>query len=193
MVKLSAKQQAFVTHYLTCWNASEAARRAGYSDKSAYSIGWENLRKPEIQAAINERVAETHASADEVLARLTSHSRATMADFISVAGQHLDLEKAEERGVLHLIKKFRVRTVTVSKPEGEDVETHTVEIELHDSQAATVQLAKILGLYVERVEVRNLNDKADNELISEFQSIVDAARTRSAGSDSGGTATTHGE
>ena len=43
---LTDKQRAFVSQYLICWNASEAARRAGYSVKSAYSIGSENLTKP---------------------------------------------------------------------------------------------------------------------------------------------------
>lgn len=40
--------------YLIDLNASAAARRAGYSEETAYSTGWENLRKPEIQDRIKE-------------------------------------------------------------------------------------------------------------------------------------------
>ena len=50
---MTPKQAAFVQQYLIDSNATQAAIRAGYSVKTAYSIGQENLRKPEIQAAID--------------------------------------------------------------------------------------------------------------------------------------------
>lgn len=53
--KLTAKQRAFVDEYLVDMNASAAARRAGYSKRTAHDIGHENLRKPKIAAAIAER------------------------------------------------------------------------------------------------------------------------------------------
>ncbi len=49
---MSVKQQRFVEEYLVDHNATQAAIRAGYSPKTAYSIGHENLKKPEIAAAI---------------------------------------------------------------------------------------------------------------------------------------------
>ena len=45
----------FVAEYLTDFNATRAAMAAGYSKKTAYSIGWENLRKPEIQAEVKRQ------------------------------------------------------------------------------------------------------------------------------------------
>lgn len=56
--KLTDKQRTFVAEYLVDLNATQAAIRAGYSVKTAGSIGEENLRKPEIQAAIAEAQAE---------------------------------------------------------------------------------------------------------------------------------------
>lgn len=53
-IELTPKQEAFCNEYLVDLNASGAARRAGYSEDTAYSIGWENLRKPDIQARIAE-------------------------------------------------------------------------------------------------------------------------------------------
>jgi len=50
---MTPKQAAFVKHYLVDHNATQAAIRAGYSQKTAASIGEENLRKPEIRAAID--------------------------------------------------------------------------------------------------------------------------------------------
>jgi phage terminase small subunit len=51
---MNARQQRFVAEYLIDCNATQAAIRAGYKEKTAYSIGSENLRKPEIQNAIRE-------------------------------------------------------------------------------------------------------------------------------------------
>ena len=52
---LNQKQKRFVLEYLIDLNATQAAIRAGYSEKTAYSIGQENLKKPEIQRAIQSR------------------------------------------------------------------------------------------------------------------------------------------
>ena len=58
---MTPKQAAFVQHYLIDQNATQAAVRAGYSVKTAYSIGEENLRKPEIRAAIDAAMSDTAA------------------------------------------------------------------------------------------------------------------------------------
>lgn len=52
---LTGRQRRFVDEYSLDMNATQAATRAGYSAKTAYSIGQENLKKPEIAAAIAER------------------------------------------------------------------------------------------------------------------------------------------
>lgn len=76
MAKLTAKQKRFCDEYLIDLNATQAAIRSGYSKKTAYSIGVENLKKPEIKKHIEERMAEKEskliASQDEVLKYLTS-------------------------------------------------------------------------------------------------------------------------
>ncbi len=52
--KLTEKQKRFCEEYLVDLNATQAAIRAGYSKKSAYSIGEENLKKPKIRNYICE-------------------------------------------------------------------------------------------------------------------------------------------
>ena len=52
--KLTPKQKRFVSEYLIDLNATQAAIRAGYSTKTAHSIGQENLTKPEIKQAIEK-------------------------------------------------------------------------------------------------------------------------------------------
>lgn len=92
MGKLTAKQQRFCDEYLIDLNATQAAIRAGYSKKTAYSIGVENLKKPEIKKQIDERMAEKEskliASQDEVLKYLTAVLRGeSEAEVVVVEGQ----------------------------------------------------------------------------------------------------------
>lgn len=51
-MKLTEKQQRFVDYYIETGNASEAARKAGYSEKTCRVTGQENLLKPAIKSAI---------------------------------------------------------------------------------------------------------------------------------------------
>lgn len=53
--KLTKKQRAFIKEYkANGGNSTQAAIKAGYSEKTAYSIGSENLTKPEIKEALAE-------------------------------------------------------------------------------------------------------------------------------------------
>jgi phage terminase small subunit len=68
---LTEKQARFVQEYLIDLNATQAATRAGYSAKTAYSQAFDLLRKPEVQQAIaaaqKEREQRTHITQDRVL------------------------------------------------------------------------------------------------------------------------------
>jgi len=72
---LTNKQAAFVEHYLQSFNATQAAIEAGYSEKTAYNSGWENLRKREIADVIEKRLDATAMTSNEVLARLAEAAR----------------------------------------------------------------------------------------------------------------------
>lgn len=52
---LTPKQKAFADEFLKCGNATESAKRAGYSERSARQMGTENLSKPSISSYIQER------------------------------------------------------------------------------------------------------------------------------------------
>lgn len=79
MVKMTPKQKRFCDEYLIDLNATQAAIRAGYSEKTARATGNENLTKPNIKAYIDQRMAEKEseliADQDEVLKYLTSVMR----------------------------------------------------------------------------------------------------------------------
>jgi phage terminase small subunit len=141
---LTNKQMVFVEEYLRCFNAAEAARRAGYSENSARSIGSENLTKPDIQVEVKARLDELKMSADEVLMRLSEQARATPEIFLTLDKQSktwkMDLNKTYREGNLHLIKSI---TFT---PTG-------LKVELYDAQVALVQLAKYHRLFEDRLEL----------------------------------------
>lgn len=73
---MNKRQQKFADEYLIDCNATQAAIRAGYSKKTAYSIGDENLKKPEIKTYIGEQLDRLHnekiADAAEVMMYLTA-------------------------------------------------------------------------------------------------------------------------
>ena len=77
--KMTAKQMRFCDEYLIDLNATQAAIRAGYSEKTAKAIGSENLTKPDLKKYIEERRAEKEnaliADQNEVLRYLTSVMR----------------------------------------------------------------------------------------------------------------------
>lgn len=139
---LTNKQRAFIDEYFHDWNATQAAIRAGYSEKTAYSSGQRLLKHVEIAAEIERRISERSMSADEVLQRLGDQARGTVADFVDVAGRLaiINLEKAEEAGKLHLIKKLKYNA------------QGTPEIELYDAQAALQLLGRHYGLFTDKVE-----------------------------------------
>lgn len=76
---LTIKQKRFIDYYIQSANAAESARKAGYSAKSARYVGLELLAKPNIQAAIQTRLAELDsertADTKEILEYLTAVMR----------------------------------------------------------------------------------------------------------------------
>lgn len=166
---LTAKQQVFINEYLTCWNASEAARRAGYSERSARKLGAELLTKPDVRTEIDARLAEMTMTADEALVRLAEQARSAYAGYIQDDGS-VDLAAMKRDGKMHLVKGIK-RT------------RHGDVIEFHDAQAALFKIAGVHGLTVERVEAKVAIEDADQLL----QSRIDSVATRiEAASGSGG-------
>ena len=158
-IKLTRKQQVFIDEYLKTFNAAESARRAGYSEATAYSIGHNLLKKVEVREAIQARLDEVHMSADEALKLTADIARGDVAQLMEVGsiGFNLDMSKAKELGLTRLIKKVKQKTVThLAKSESdEDREVVELEVELYDAQAALRDILKVHGKFTDRVDVTN--------------------------------------
>lgn len=160
---LNPKQKAFIEHYLVCWNGAEAARQAGYSVRTARVQASDLLTKPNIAAAIQERLGALKMTADEVMARLADHASGNIIEFLDNEDE-FSLSTGRANGKLHLIKKLK-RTRRTETPRGGDpVTTVTTELELHDQQNALVQIGHILKMYGDRVEQIDLTSLTTDQL-----------------------------
>jgi len=100
-VRLTEKQKRFADYYIETGNATEAAIKAGYSQRTARFIGAENLTKPNIKLYIEQRLKELKderiADATEVLQYLTSVMRGEMTETRYIAVYDKDGSFVEER------------------------------------------------------------------------------------------------
>ena len=97
---LTPKQKAFADYYIECGNATEAAKRAGYSEKTAYAIGNENLNKLEISeyiaARMEEQTKKRVADANEVIEFYTAVMRGEVKDQFGLDSSLSDRLKAAD-------------------------------------------------------------------------------------------------
>ncbi len=135
---LTKKQRVFIEEYLQCWNAAEAARRAGYSERTANRIASNLLSKVDIQEAIEIRIEEKAMSSDEVLARLAEQARGTHSEYMTPTGP--DMGAIVEDNKSHLIKKFRK-------------DSSGITVEFYDAQAALVHLGRHHKLFTDKTEI----------------------------------------
>lgn len=152
---LTGKQRRFVEEYLIDLNATQAAERAGYSPKTAYSIGNENLSKPEIakaiQAAMKERERRTQITQDRVLQELARIAffdiRKLYNDDGSMKAPHeLDDDAAAALSGVDVTEEFQGK--------GEDREQvgFTKKAKIFDKGTALTLAMRHLGMLKDKVE-----------------------------------------
>lgn len=150
---LTPKQQRFVAEYLIDLNATQAAIRAGYSEKTAKAIGSENLTKPDIAAAIAEGKARqlntAELSAARVLEELRRLGFSDVSDAVGDDGGLLALKQMPPhmRAALASVKLTK-KNLVAGDGKTEDV----VELRLWDKPRALETLAKHFGLLKENVQ-----------------------------------------
>jgi hypothetical protein len=110
--QLTYKQKLFIEAYLgeSNGNATDAARRAGYSEH-AVTGSRDLLKNPKIQARIQARVASAAMAANEVLARLGDVAAADITEFLDIKDDDtwkLSLKRVKRKGKGHLIRKIKM-------------------------------------------------------------------------------------
>ena len=149
--KLTDKQERFCYEYVLHLNATKAAINAGYSEKTAYSIGFENLTKPEIQERIR-RMQDNLSETAELSALRVIKEHEKIA-FTSIAHLHrtwitrTDFESLtdDQKSAIKSISTKVVKTNIGSSDEPEIVDVEYVKIELFDKQKSLDAINEMLG------------------------------------------------
>jgi phage terminase small subunit len=164
-VALTNKQRVFIEEYLATWNATEAARRAGYAYPNVE--GSRLLVNDSIAAEIEARIAEKVMSANEVLVRLAEQARAEQNRYLTPEGINLEALLRDGKG--HLVKGIKETK-------------YGQEIEFYDAQAALVHIGKHHGIFTDKVDVNhsgNIGFTADEAAQAEKE-LVEHQRRRAA-------------
>ncbi|WP_206540419.1 terminase small subunit [Leisingera sp. ANG-M7] len=152
---MNEKQKRFAEEYLIDLNATQAAIRAGYSEKTAGRQGFDLLKKPEIQKAVQEgmerRAERTEITQDRVLQELAKVAFSDLRKVLTPGGALIDAQDWDD-DVAGFISSVEV----VKKPSGEQDEEgrpiveHVHKIRAWDKMAALEKLGKHLGMFVDR-------------------------------------------
>lgn len=78
--KLNPQHKKFADEWIKTWNGTQAAIKAGYKPKNAAHQAMDMLRRPEVKAYIEKRLAEQAASQNETVSFLTAVMRGEVKD-----------------------------------------------------------------------------------------------------------------
>lgn len=152
MKTLTAKQAAFVREYLIDLNATQAAIRAGYSERTARQTGAENLSKPYIAAAIQEgqdaRAERAEIDADRVLSELARIAFVDIGDLFEWDEERTCFVPSKDLTVDQraAVQSVKAETTRHTFDDG-TVETKIkLELKTHDKLGALREIGKHLGI-----------------------------------------------
>jgi phage terminase small subunit len=144
---LTPKQRKFVDEYLIDLNATQAAIRAGYTTNRADSIGYDNLRKPEIQNAIKERQEELSQKAQISQERvLEEYARIAFLDPRRFYNEHGTLKSIHDLDD-DVAAALAGMDVTQRHFRDDDATEYTSKIKIADKLKALDGLSRHLGLF----------------------------------------------
>lgn len=164
------KQERFCQEYLIDGDATKAAIRAGYAKRSAASIGCDLLKHPEVLACLDKLKAElkerTMVKAEEVIAELWNVGRCRL-DQLAQWDQHGNIILTPSGDLPDHVKSAVLSIKRVDNDSG-----GSVEVKMHDKVLALDKLARVLGLYQDRVDVTSNGDAMPVPIIMMGQSTT---------------------
>jgi len=153
MKDLTSKRQRFVTEYLVDLNATQAAIRAGYSEKTAKSQGQRLLTKVDIANAISKRegkqLEKNEITAERVLAEVSKLAFSDMDNFAEWGEGGVNLKSSKDMDTNATACVSEV-SQTITKDGG------AIRFKLHDKVKALDLLGKHLSLFNDKVEHGNI-------------------------------------
>lgn len=191
MAKLTAKQQRFCDEYLIDLNATQAAIRAGYSPKTAEQLAYQLLQKTSVQNHISElqkkREKRTEITQDSVLHELALIAFAKASDYARVVEKDAMVEVdgnmvpvLDEDG--NQVKYRTVEPILTEELTEDQKKAIAVikkgrdgfEIKPYSKIQALELLGKHLGMFTDKVEVKNTTPNAFEGLTTEeLKKLID--------------------
>nr|WP_278388419.1 terminase small subunit [Brucella intermedia] len=156
-MSLTPKQERFVAEYLIDLNATQAAIRAGYSEKTAQQQGSRLLLNVKVQEAIakgqNKTAAKLEITKERIVEELAKIGFSNMLDYMRAGTDgdpYLDFSNLTREQAAALAE---VTVEDFKDGRGEDArDVRRIKFKLHDKKGALVDLAKMLGFMVEKHE-----------------------------------------
>lgn len=163
--ELTEKQKIFCREYVKYWNATKAALTAGYSETTAYSIGSENLKKPEIQTYIAYLKANLAELAEitpfMVLSEYSKIAFSSIAHLHNTWIERKDFELLTEDQKA-CISEISTQTRSTKTLDGDVIDVDYVKIKLHDKIKGLEGINKMLGYdATQKVDLSSLGEKIE--------------------------------
>lgn len=192
---LTPKQQRFVEEYVVDFNGAEAARRAGYSKRSAKEIASQLLARPEIAAAVKaaaQKVSHaTQLTAEEWWRELGGIVRLDAGDVFDFSGDTITLKPANQipAHARRAISSIRIRRKTRVEDE-QEVLDEDIDVQFHSKLGGTGQAGKALGILTEKVEhsgkVETAAVMTDEQMAIAMSNLLQAVDSKKAAQDDNG-------
>lgn len=131
--KLTTKQKLFVEYYLANPNATQAAIKAGYSEKTAKSQGQRLLTNVDIANRVSQRVETAVMSADEVLLELSNIAKSAWEhhfEYQTLDGEivRINVKLADKIKTLDLLGKYHKLFTEKQEITGKDGEPQEIVV-----------------------------------------------------------------
>jgi phage terminase small subunit len=156
--KLTAKQEQFCLEYIIDFNATQAAIRAGYSEKTAHAMGAENLTKPLIAAKlaqlIGERQKRARKTGDDVIRELENIAFSRLGDVVhwNESGMAFPVGSEDlDDDAMAAVEAVEVTEIVGKKEDSNDM--LKTKVKLHAKLPALTLLAKHHGLANDKLDV----------------------------------------
>ena len=189
---LNDKQQRFVEEYLIDLNATQAAIRAGYSEKSAGQMAHEMLKKHEIQEALSEamkaREERTQITQDRVLAELAKIGFSDIRKVVKWGNTELRSTEDESGELveayhgLRLVDSDEIDDSTAAAISEISEGREGLKVKFHDKRASLVDIGRHLGMFKDKLQ---LSGDAENpvQVVTLTPADYKAARAEMLGKD----------
>ena len=157
-----------MSEYLIDINATKAAERAGYSKNTVRQIGAENLSKPVIREAIQERIKAILKDKEELTLKvIKEYERLAFADI----SEFIEYDSNKNIKVKSS-KKVDTRPISmVTESVNSKTGTKTFKFQMHDKKAALDSLGRYLQMFVDK-SVIDLNVKELDEKKKAFERLL---------------------